>query len=289
MTPPSLNVAREILANAAAKARESGDPFNEIAASAIDVVLAALDQSIHGAATVIKVATPAAATAPIAILIGSLPGMRSIRSREDARELFGRRDGDAVWDAFGRAPTPPVFIAAVPEVPAHPAPVEPARMAPHAMTHGTTIPHEALVAELLPCPFCGSTRLSVAVARPGALFPFVDCAGCGAQGPVRPGAEPARTKREAIAHWNRRAAERAAGPPPVAKAQEISPADLDNLKAIRMAVNRTAYHGGIGLRESGKMLGTLDRLLAAYGVGPDDQPEGGRPEQSIPERPPWPR
>lgn len=68
----------------------------------------------------------------------------------------------------------------------------------------------------------------------------------------------------------------------------LTPADLDNLKAIRMAVNRTAYHGGLGLRESGKMLGTLDRLLAAYGVGPDDQPQGGRPEQSIPERPGWP-
>lgn len=44
MTPPSLTVAREILADAAAKAHASGDPFNEIAASAIDVVLAALDQ-----------------------------------------------------------------------------------------------------------------------------------------------------------------------------------------------------------------------------------------------------
>lgn len=43
MTPPSLEVAREILADAAAKARASGDQFNEIAASAIDVVLAALD------------------------------------------------------------------------------------------------------------------------------------------------------------------------------------------------------------------------------------------------------
>lgn len=44
MTPPSLTVAREILADAAAKARASGDPINEIAASAVDVVLAALDQ-----------------------------------------------------------------------------------------------------------------------------------------------------------------------------------------------------------------------------------------------------
>jgi hypothetical protein len=47
MTPPSLAVAREILADAAAKARASGDPFNQIAASAIDVVLARLAEHGH--------------------------------------------------------------------------------------------------------------------------------------------------------------------------------------------------------------------------------------------------
>lgn len=119
MTPPSLTVAREILTDDAAKARTSGDPVAELAAAAIDVVLAELDRrpSVHGDASVITVSAPAAATAPAAILLGCLPGVQQIRSREEARKAFGRQDGDAVWDAFGRAPAP-VFLAAVPEVPA---------------------------------------------------------------------------------------------------------------------------------------------------------------------------
>lgn len=42
MTPPSLESAREILADAASRARESRDPFAELAAAAIHVVLDAL-------------------------------------------------------------------------------------------------------------------------------------------------------------------------------------------------------------------------------------------------------
>lgn len=43
MTPPSLDSAREILSAAATQARSSGDPVAELAAAAIDVVLASLD------------------------------------------------------------------------------------------------------------------------------------------------------------------------------------------------------------------------------------------------------
>jgi hypothetical protein len=49
-----------------------------------------------------------------------------------------------------------------------------------------------------------------------------------------------------------------------------TPTDIQNLQSIRRAINRTAYHGGLGLRESGKMLGTMDRLLKSFGIGPDD-------------------
>lgn len=52
-----------------------------------------------------------------------------------------------------------------------------------------------------------------------------------------------------------------------------SPTDIQNLQTIRRAINRTAYHGGLGLKESGKMLGTMDRLLASLGVGPDEHGE----------------
>lgn len=79
--------------------------------------------------------------------------------------------------------------------------------------------------------------------------------------------------------------------PAAAAAEPLSSADLDNLKLIRRAVNRTAYHGGLGLHESGKMLATLDRVLAAYGVRLDDEPplDEVKAAQSIPERPTWPR
>jgi hypothetical protein len=43
MTPPSIDSARELLVAAATQARASGDPVNELAAAAIDVVLARLD------------------------------------------------------------------------------------------------------------------------------------------------------------------------------------------------------------------------------------------------------
>jgi hypothetical protein len=50
-------------------------------------------------------------------------------------------------------------------------------------------------------------------------------------------------------------------------------ADLQNLQHIRSAINRTAYHGGLGLHESGRYLATMDRLLASLGIGPDDHGE----------------
>jgi len=49
-----------------------------------------------------------------------------------------------------------------------------------------------------------------------------------------------------------------------------SPEDIDNLKEIRKAINRTAYYGGLGLRESGRYLTTMDRLLKSFGVGQDE-------------------
>lgn len=52
-------------------------------------------------------------------------------------------------------------------------------------------------------------------------------------------------------------------------------ADLQNLQHIRRAINRTAYHGGLGLRESGRYLATMDRLLASFGVRPDDHGDDG--------------
>lgn len=153
------------------------------------------------------VATLAAATAPTAILIGSLPGVRQIQSREDAREAFGRHDGDAVWDAFGRAQ--PVFVAPVPEAvnfkaePAH-------KLGPDAVavsneqrtaTHGTAIPPDALVADMLPCPFCRGQTLSVSM-HTGSDPPQVRCRDCGARGPHA----RSDANREAIANWNRRPA-----------------------------------------------------------------------------------
>lgn len=64
----------------------------------------------------------------------------------------------------------------------------------------------------------------------------------------------------------------------------MNPADIENLKAIRRAVNRTAYHGGLGLRDSGRCLATIDKLLAVFGVDPDDGHERD-PDQSIRMRP----
>jgi DNA-binding CsgD family transcriptional regulator len=63
---------------------------------------------------------------------------------------------------------------------------------------------------------------------------------------------------------------------------EPKPNDIENLKAIRRAINKTAYHGGLGLHESGRFLGTMDTLLATFGVGPDERPT--RPSGSIQEQ-----
>ena len=46
---------------------------------------------------------------------------------------------------------------------------------------------------------------------------------------------------------------------------ETTLADLEKLKAISKAINKTAYYGGIGLDESGKYLGLLDRIIVANG------------------------
>lgn len=63
-----------------------------------------------------------------------------------------------------------------------------------------------------------------------------------------------------------------------------SPTDIQNLQTIRRAINRTTYRGGLGIKASGKMLGTMDRLLASFGLGPDDhgELEDGDPLKNVP-------
>lgn len=51
----------------------------------------------------------------------------------------------------------------------------------------------------------------------------------------------------------------------IVKVLRLPDADLAKLKDLSKAINRTAYHGGIGLEESGKYLGLLDRILAIHG------------------------
>jgi hypothetical protein len=131
MTPPSLEVAREILADAAANARASGDPFNEIAAAAIDVVLAQLVTS------------------------------EAVRS-----EVVKERDQL------------------------------------YATLHGTAIPPDALVAEMLPCPFCGRADVLHVEPFPGSDWPAVRCRACLCIGP--PPRPEGRDQRGATASWNRR-------------------------------------------------------------------------------------
>lgn len=145
-------------------------------------------------------------------------------------------------------------------------------------------PREQLAALTLPCPFCGRSDLVGIEPHPVGIEPHpesgflcVRCRACGGIGPAgrNPQGDP-MADHEATAHWNRRA---------------LAASDIANLQLLRRAVNRTAYHGGLGLHESGKMLGTLDRLLATYGVGADDGPslDEAKAAQSIPERPAWPR
>ena len=56
--------------------------------------------------------------------------------------------------------------------------------------------------------------------------------------------------------------------PDIVRALRLADADVDKLRALSKAINRTAYHGGLGLEESGKYLGLLDRILAAHGAEP---------------------
>ena len=56
----------------------------------------------------------------------------------------------------------------------------------------------------------------------------------------------------------------------IERSVSLSPEDLNRLKQIRRAINKTAYHGGLGLRESGRFLSTMDKLLEALGVSLDD-------------------
>lgn len=248
MTPPSLTVAREILAGVAKSPHSRPD-----VKAAIDVVLddIARRASVHGDASVITVAVsaPPPPTGAGAIMIRSLPGVRQIVSREDAREAFGRHGGDAVWDAFGRAPAPvvvrigdgggtPTLTAEEQERRAairehalaaglsdtwvrlqidRGTPIEEARKGavrsePSAATaHGTAIPPDAIADNMLPCPFCRSTMLSVG-RPPGGAFPILDrpyvsCTACGARGPLA----RSDANREAIANWNRRPQDRPHG------------------------------------------------------------------------------
>ena len=54
----------------------------------------------------------------------------------------------------------------------------------------------------------------------------------------------------------------------IVKSLRLSDADIEKLRALSKAINRTAYHGGLGLEESGKYLGLLDRILVAHGQEP---------------------
>lgn len=40
--------------------------------------------------------------------------------------------------------------------------------------------------------------------------------------------------------------------------------DVWLVKACIRDINRTAYHGGLGLHESGKYIGILDRIISEY-------------------------
>ena len=51
----------------------------------------------------------------------------------------------------------------------------------------------------------------------------------------------------------------------IVKALRLPDADIEKLKVLSKAINRTAYHGGIGLEESGKYLALLDRIVALHG------------------------
>ena len=51
----------------------------------------------------------------------------------------------------------------------------------------------------------------------------------------------------------------------IVKALRLPAADIEKLKDLSKVINRTAYHGGIGLEESGKYLALLDRILALHG------------------------
>jgi hypothetical protein len=51
---------------------------------------------------------------------------------------------------------------------------------------------------------------------------------------------------------------------------KLSDSDLRLIAKLSKSINRTAYHDGLGLEESGKYLGVLDRILAAHGTSVDD-------------------
>lgn len=53
---------------------------------------------------------------------------------------------------------------------------------------------------------------------------------------------------------------------------KLSDEDIILLRQLSKAINRTAYHGGLGLKESGKYLGLLDRIAQAQGVNLEDVP-----------------
>ncbi|MES2170542.1 MAG: Lar family restriction alleviation protein [Actinomycetota bacterium] len=71
--------------------------------------------------------------------------------------------------------------------------------------HGTPIPPDALVAEMLPCPFCGKAD-PVVDRHPwtGRDPRCVQCQRCGAFGPCSITDTGPSADREATAHWNRR-------------------------------------------------------------------------------------
>ena len=82
------------------------------------------------------------------------------------------------------------------------------------------------MAEPIGCPFCGSVEVEICRTNPNACW--VRCAQCGAD------AESARTRKEAVANWNRRSCKVCSHMP----AKIISDDDLERWTAAQKRARR---------------------------------------------------
>lgn len=238
MTPPSLDVAREILADVATKARASGDPINEIAAAAIDVVLARLAEHSHeptvGVPVIGESDGPPIGSAQVGGGRATITMAVDVPADPDGRRPVAVTVG-CVSVAYGPAvaawgPTTVTATAtatgtSTPGCSEHACVRHPSCLAAAvrcgcpecqraqaaATAHGTAIPPDALVADMLPCPFCGRTDLLGVEPLAERGFLAVKCRACGGIGPggrTSPYDERGRidrvAHREATANWNRR-------------------------------------------------------------------------------------